>query len=110
MGFSVTSILRSGRNAIAQGLLNPEAISVTLNGVRVWMAGARVCPGKAGVNSGTLGGAVSTGAPCGRGAAAASRTRGIAAIVREGCMGVGYPCWDSALRRSPATRWVGVSL
>ncbi len=46
-----------------QGFAKPEAISVTVKGVCVWTAGARVCSGKAGLNSGTFGGAVSTGCP-----------------------------------------------
>jgi hypothetical protein len=73
VGFSVTSIRRSGRKAIAQGLLKPDAISVTFSGVRVRIAGARVCPGNAGVNS---------LCPSAR-PAAASRTRMIAAVVGE---------------------------
>src|SRR5512138_732239 len=52
----------SGRNAIAHGLSKPDAISVTRGGVRVWIAGARVCPGKEGTFPGTFGGALFHGA------------------------------------------------
>jgi hypothetical protein len=51
VGFSVTSIRRSGRKAIAHGLSNPDATLVTESGVSVFTGGACVCPGNAGFGS-----------------------------------------------------------